>query len=429
MQDIVTTPVSERFHAALAYASALHAGQLRKGTRIPYVAHLLAVTTIVLEAGGTEDEAIAALLHDGPEDQGGEVTLDAIGRRFGDEVGAIVAACSDTFEDPKPPWEQRKRAYREHLLHAGKSALLVSIADKLHNARATLRDVRAEGPQVWDRFSATREQVIDNYRGLIDVYAKAVSDARREGLLAELRSVVHELAGVGFVESPAKAAAAERWFGYGRWDAPYWFIGKEPGGSDDPEQYASWERLGAPELLDCREHDLDCAADGKVGQWHGGDRPRLQGTWRPLIAMTLAFEGADAYDEDAVRAYQDARWGTRSGNTAVLELSAIAAPSVAHAEALRLTHLDDRISMLRRRIAEHAPKFVVFYGLGTDPVYNKPYLDHWSTIAGRELVVDEPVVVGQTIYVAERHPVAHGTTNAHWVELGKRLRSIVDRGL
>lgn len=183
-------PVSQRFHAALAYASELHASQRRKGTMIPYVAHLLAVTSIVLEAGGTEDEAIAALLHDGPEDQGGEKTLEEIRRRFGDRVAKTVAACSDTFEDPKPEWEKRKRDYIEHLAQADESTLLVSAADKLHNARATLRDVRQLGEIVWRRFSATREQTLENYRNLIAAYKSARPDDRRTGVVSELGDVL-----------------------------------------------------------------------------------------------------------------------------------------------------------------------------------------------------------------------------------------------
>jgi (p)ppGpp synthase/HD superfamily hydrolase len=115
-----------------------------------------------MEAGGNEDEAIAALLHDAAEDQGGEKALEDIRRRFGDTVKHIVAECSDTFADPKPPWEKRKREYIERLRVADTSTLLVSAADKLHNARATLRDLREHGTSVWKRFSATREQTLAN---------------------------------------------------------------------------------------------------------------------------------------------------------------------------------------------------------------------------------------------------------------------------
>ena len=204
---ITPLPVlTDRFHDALKYASALHDTQVRKGSKIPYVAHLLAVTSIVLEAGGTEDEAIAAVLHDGPEDRGGLETLAYIRTKFGDVVGDIVEACSDTFEKPKPEWLERKNRYRAHLAKADRSALLVSAADKLHNGRSTLRDLRDEGPSVWSRFSATRDQTLDNYRKLIEVYMTAASDPRRRAVVAELDEIVARMSAIefkpGFAASP-----------------------------------------------------------------------------------------------------------------------------------------------------------------------------------------------------------------------------------
>ena len=193
MPDTLEVPVSQRFHHALACASELHRTQARKSTEIPYIAHLLAVASIVMEAGGTEDEAIAALLHDGPEDQGGEPTLSAIRARFGDAVADIVASCSDTFESPKPDWAIRKQQYLEHLKTASDSAKLVSAADKLHNARATLRDLREQGESVWERFSGTREQILANYAGLISAYDHSPSDDRRRGIVDELRDTVAQL--------------------------------------------------------------------------------------------------------------------------------------------------------------------------------------------------------------------------------------------
>lgn len=195
MSANLAVPVSQRFHDALAYASALHSTQARKGAEIPYVAHLLAVASIVMEAGGDEDEAIAALLHDGPEDQGGEKTLENIRQRFGDTVANIVAGCTDTFEDPKPPWEERKRAYIEHLRTADRSILLVSAADKVHNARATLRDLREHGASVWERFSATRDQTLANYRGLIMAYKNGAKDKRRKAMVCELGELVDQMEG------------------------------------------------------------------------------------------------------------------------------------------------------------------------------------------------------------------------------------------
>ena len=193
LAQTLEVPVSQRFHDALSYASTLHRTQRRKGTTIPYIAHLLAVASIVMEAGGSEDEAIAALLHDGPEDQGGEKTLADIRKRFGDAVADIVSNCSDTFEDPKPAWTERKRNYIQHLRSADAGTLLVSCADKLHNARATLRDLRDQGASVWNRFSATREQTLGNYVSLIEAYENATPDPRRTGIVRELRDIVAQM--------------------------------------------------------------------------------------------------------------------------------------------------------------------------------------------------------------------------------------------
>ena len=175
-------PLTARFSEALMLAAALHRGQSRKGGDIPYVSHLLAVCSIVLDHGGDEDEAIAALLHDGPEDQGGVATLETIGHLFGERVQTIVAACSDTFETPKPPWLERKRAYLQHLAgeETPRSAVLVSAADKLHNLTTTIDDLEAFGVSFWDRFNSTAEQQLWYYRSLAEVFR-----ARLGGRLAE----------------------------------------------------------------------------------------------------------------------------------------------------------------------------------------------------------------------------------------------------
>ena len=160
-----------RFEAALSYATRLHADQLRKSTTIPYISHLLGVASLVIEAGGDEDEAIAALLHDSVEDQGGAATLRLIKRRFGARVGEIVAGCSDTDATPKPPWRARKKAYLKHLKHEESPSIrLVSLADKLHNARAILSDLRNEGSGVWDRFNAQKRDQLWYYRRLADTF-------------------------------------------------------------------------------------------------------------------------------------------------------------------------------------------------------------------------------------------------------------------
>ncbi len=167
-----TKPLSPRFSHALEYAATLHREQFRKGTAIPYISHLLSVAALVLEAGGTEDQAIAALLHDGPEDQGGEETLRTIRERFGEPVARMVAACTDAWEDPKPEWRQRKEAYLTHLTSVDHDALLVSMADKVHNVRAIAADYQAIGDAVWSRFSGGRDGTLWYYRALLEAYRR-----------------------------------------------------------------------------------------------------------------------------------------------------------------------------------------------------------------------------------------------------------------
>jgi GTP pyrophosphokinase len=186
----MSSQLSERFENALLYATRLHASQTRKGNGVPYVSHLLAVASLVLEAGGGEDAAIAALLHDAAEDQGGHETLADIRARFGARVADIVAACSDTFEEPKPPWHERKRAYIAHLRDAPAEVLLVSCADKLHNARAILRDYRTCGERLWTRFSGGRDGTLWYYRALVEHYRRAPSPP---ALLDDLEQVLSEL--------------------------------------------------------------------------------------------------------------------------------------------------------------------------------------------------------------------------------------------
>lgn len=163
-----------RFEEALAYAAELHRTQFRKGTAIPYISHLLAVCALVLEHGGSEDEAIAAVLHDAVEDQGGPPTLDEIRRRFGDRVASIVAACSDTDKTPKPPWRERKQAYIDHLREeqTSDSILLVSACDKLHNLRAIVADYERIGAALWDRFNEGAEEQVWYYGELLDAFAE-----------------------------------------------------------------------------------------------------------------------------------------------------------------------------------------------------------------------------------------------------------------
>ncbi len=194
---MTVTPLSPRFEKALAYAAHLHRNQKRKGTEIPYVSHLLAVAAIVLENGGNEDEAIAALLHDAAEDQGGRPKLNDIRAEFGGRVADIVESCSDALdENPanKPDWRPRKERYHQHLRASrDPSVHLVSAADKLHNARATLADTFSAKDSVWGRFSGGREGTLWNYAGLIAIYAAGPRDRRRDSILRQLKAVVEQL--------------------------------------------------------------------------------------------------------------------------------------------------------------------------------------------------------------------------------------------
>ncbi len=187
--------LSPEFDEALTFASRLHACQARKGTTIPYLSHLLAVTAIVLEYGGGEDEAIAALLHDAIEDQGGPVTGAEIRRRFGERVVAIVKGCTDADTVPKPPWRQRKEAYVAHVGAAFSSIRLVSAADKLHNARSILADYRLLGEALWGRFRGDRDGTLWYYRALVDAFRAA--EAEPTPLVKELERTVGELERLG----------------------------------------------------------------------------------------------------------------------------------------------------------------------------------------------------------------------------------------
>ncbi|WP_300974487.1 HD domain-containing protein [Sphingomonas sp. LHG3406-1] len=168
------TKLTRRFEEALLYASAVHGGQKRKGTSVPYIAHLLGVTAIALELGADEDQAVAALLHDAVEDQGGQGRLDDIRNRFGERVAHIVQSCTDADVQPKPPWRERKETYISALPYKQADALLVSLADKIHNAEAILADVIAHGPKVWDRFKGGEEGTKWYYRELTHAFCESL---------------------------------------------------------------------------------------------------------------------------------------------------------------------------------------------------------------------------------------------------------------
>jgi (p)ppGpp synthase/HD superfamily hydrolase len=233
------TVLTDRFDRALLYATHVHGGQLRKGTTTPYVAHLLAVAATVLEYGGDEDLAIAALLHDSVEDQGGKARLNDVRNRFGETVARIVEACSDSLADtgrgePKADSKTRKEAYLAHLREADEDTLRVSLADKVHNARAILRDLRKPdiGDKVWSRFSQPKEQTLWYYRSLADRFCE-----RLPGQLSdELREIVEVL------EASSSAPTA-------RPSADSTTVGTESGTRrfvEIPETSATYAIIGSP---------------------------------------------------------------------------------------------------------------------------------------------------------------------------------------
>jgi (p)ppGpp synthase/HD superfamily hydrolase len=165
-------PLGPRFLRAFQFAAKLHSGQARKASTIPYIAHLMGVASLVLEAGGDEDLAIAALLHDVVEDCGGAPMLNKIHRQFGSRVAKIVEGCTDTDKYPKPPWRERKEYYLGHLKGADADTRLVSAADKLNNVRSILSDYRKIGEFVWQRFNGGRDGTLWYYRSLLDEFLR-----------------------------------------------------------------------------------------------------------------------------------------------------------------------------------------------------------------------------------------------------------------
>ena len=182
--------LSEKFIEAVSVANKSHKGHMRKGTNIPYISHLLAVASLVMESGGSEDEIIAALLHDAVEDGGGKPVLDKIKERFGQNIASIVDDCTETYEDPKPPWKGRKDAYISHIKEGNPSVQLVSCADKLHNVRCILSDYRQVGEVLWDRFSASKEETLWFYQSMADVLCTSGKDLK---VYADLDNAVKEL--------------------------------------------------------------------------------------------------------------------------------------------------------------------------------------------------------------------------------------------
>jgi len=184
-----TPRLGRRFEQALLFATRKHAGQSRKASKVPYIGHLLGVASLVLEAGGDEDLAIAALLHDVVEDCGGRPMLKEVERRFGKRVAHIVDGCTDAYAEPKPPWYERKVTYLKRLRTEDDQVRLVSCADKLHNVGTILRDYCEVGESIWERFRGKRDGTLWYYRALADEFARG----KRNRLVGELERVVREL--------------------------------------------------------------------------------------------------------------------------------------------------------------------------------------------------------------------------------------------
>jgi (p)ppGpp synthase/HD superfamily hydrolase len=190
-----------RFLRAFHFAAEKHAGQTRKASTTPYLAHLMGVASLVLEFGGDEDLAIAALLHDVVEDCGGAPMLTEVRRRFGSRVAKIVEGCTDSDTDPKPPWRERKETYIRHLKHADAETRLVSAADKLNNVRSILSDYREVGESIWDRFNGGREGTLWYYRALLEEFVRR----KPSRLIRELELAIRELEATARLARPHRS--------------------------------------------------------------------------------------------------------------------------------------------------------------------------------------------------------------------------------
>jgi (p)ppGpp synthase/HD superfamily hydrolase len=209
--------LTNRFSSALVYAHQLHINQVRKGSNIPYISHLLSVAALVLEDGGDEDEAIAALLHDAVEDCGGTPILEEIRTTFGDRVVSLVAHCTESETFPKPPWKERKERYLEQLKNGDAAVYRIAIADKLHNARSTLMDCRRLGDAAWQKFKGGKEGTLWFYRSVLAIVEDRslgnleLPAARRESILVEeFKQIVAQLAEIDRQDSRENLGFRER---------------------------------------------------------------------------------------------------------------------------------------------------------------------------------------------------------------------------
>lgn len=208
MNNMEARHLSPKFEEAFQLAFELHqtqGKQGRKGKDTPYVSHLMAVAALVLEFGGSEKEAIAALLHDAVEDQGGPKTLKLIEERFGPEVAKIVEDCSDYIDGPKPRWQERKQKYIKHLPEVSASSRRVSLADKIHNAGTILRDLRHHGGKTFDRFNGKRSGTLWYY----DALARTFMEQKPDEMAKELDRIVNDLYAVAKEERPKELVFPE----------------------------------------------------------------------------------------------------------------------------------------------------------------------------------------------------------------------------
>lgn len=266
--------LTDRFDRALVLASAHHRRQLRRGTDVPYLSHLLAVAAGSLELGGDEDVAIGALLHDAVEDGGGPPMLERIREEFGDVVAGIVAANSDSDVQPKPEWRPRKETYIAGMARKSVAALLVSLADKLHNARAIVTDLELVGDAVWERFSAPADEVRWYYDALATAFAARADDlgpAASTGI-SELQRLVMSMGGSPVVAEPVEAVR------------PRLYLSQEPG-----LDLLSAVEFGRVDDAQPAERWIGVGAGGKVGLLHAKPGGRCVG---------FVVTGASEYDPD-----------------------------------------------------------------------------------------------------------------------------------
>ena len=185
--------LTNKLDRAFGYAHEVHDGQFKKGTSVPYLGHLMGVSSIVLGDGGSEDEAVAALLHDAAEDHGGRARLDDIRSRFGDNVARIVEDCTDSWDTPKPSWLARKQAYIQRARTLPSPSLRVSIADKVHNTYGILRDLRSIGEKVWERYDVSPDDVLAYYESLVRAYREAGGGRLVDELERIVRGIQREM--------------------------------------------------------------------------------------------------------------------------------------------------------------------------------------------------------------------------------------------